>query len=267
LLVIGLDDEERVQRAHRRRRRPIGLARHRVQHVQQVLGVAQIVARVGEGLAQRIFVGHRGDRRHLGNQAVRGDEAVARIEDVEAVVVEGGERANHPAHHRHRVRIAAEPAVDHVQLLVDHRVVGDVAREFLLLRRARQFAVEQEPRDFEVVALPDQLIDRIAAIKQDARVAVDIGDRRAARPGRAERGVVGPIPGLLAQPPRIDHRGPERRFEQWQLRLDVAALDGDGLRDRVHDILWRAMLIQGVDLYVAAHNVNLDSMINVNPCC
>ena len=47
------------------------LARHREAHVQEVLGVAQIVLRIDERLADRIFVGHRGDRRHFGDHADR----------------------------------------------------------------------------------------------------------------------------------------------------------------------------------------------------
>ena len=49
---------------------------------------------------------------------MRGDHPVLRIEDVEAIVVEGRECPDDPAHHRHRMGIAAEPAVDRVELLV-----------------------------------------------------------------------------------------------------------------------------------------------------
>ena len=38
------------------------------------------------------------------------DQPVVRIEDVEAVVVEGRQRPDDAAHHRHRVGIAPEPA-------------------------------------------------------------------------------------------------------------------------------------------------------------
>ena len=49
----------------------VGLARHRKAHLQEVGGVVEIVARVDERLADRILVGHRRDRRHLGDHAVR----------------------------------------------------------------------------------------------------------------------------------------------------------------------------------------------------
>ncbi len=56
-----------------------------------------------------------------------------RIEDVETVMIEGGQCPDDPTHHRHRMGIAAEPAIDRVQLLVHHRVVGDVAGELVEL--------------------------------------------------------------------------------------------------------------------------------------
>ncbi len=48
---------------------------------------------------------------------------------------------------------------------------------------ARQFAVKQQIAHFEIRALVRQLLDRIAAIKQFALVAVDIGDGAVARSG------------------------------------------------------------------------------------
>ena len=45
------------------------LARHGEAHVQKIRRVIELVARIDEGLADRIFVGHRRDRRHLGDHA------------------------------------------------------------------------------------------------------------------------------------------------------------------------------------------------------
>jgi hypothetical protein len=42
----------------------------------------------------------------------------------------------------------------------------------------RRLAVEQQPGDLEVRAVLRELLDRVAAIAQDALVAVDEGDRR-----------------------------------------------------------------------------------------
>ena len=162
------------------------LARHGEGHVQEIFGIAQRVLRIHEGLAERIFERHRRDRRHLGDQAVGRDHPLVRVVDVGRVVIEGRERADHAAQHRHRVRVAAEPAEEGRELLVHHRVMGDVVDELLLLLRGRQLAVEQQVGDLHEVALLGELLDRIAAIQQHAFVAVDIGDARAAGRGRHE---------------------------------------------------------------------------------
>ena len=70
LLVVGVQDEDPVERLGQGRVDLVGLARHREHHVQEVLGVAQVVARIDERLADRIFVAHRGDGRDLGDQPV-----------------------------------------------------------------------------------------------------------------------------------------------------------------------------------------------------
>ena len=56
----------------------IGLGRDAEGHAQEIAGVGQVVVRIDERLADRIFVGHRRDRRHLGDQAVAGDHALHR---------------------------------------------------------------------------------------------------------------------------------------------------------------------------------------------
>ena len=61
----------------------------------------------------------------------------------------------------------------------------------------RQFAVHQEVGDLEIAGLLGQLLDRIAAVLEDAFVAVDVGDRRSARGGVEEGRVVDRDPGLV----------------------------------------------------------------------
>ena len=157
------------------------LARHREAHAQEVRRVVERVQRINERLADVVLVGHRRDRRHLGDHAERSDHALVRIGDVGRVVIEGRQRADHAAHDRHRMRVAAEAGEEAAHLLVDHRVVGDAVVEVGLLRRRRQFAVEQQVAGLEEVAVLGQLLDRIAAIEQDALVAVDEGDLRIRR--------------------------------------------------------------------------------------
>ena len=51
-------------------------ARHREAHAQEVGRVVEVVLRIDERLADRVFVGHRRERRHLGDHADRGDHAL-----------------------------------------------------------------------------------------------------------------------------------------------------------------------------------------------
>jgi len=89
----------------------IFLGRDGVEHVQEVFRVAQVVARIDKRLPDRIFVSPGGDGRKLGDEAEGGDAAALRIVNVQAVVIERRQRADDTAHHRHRMRVAAEAIV------------------------------------------------------------------------------------------------------------------------------------------------------------
>lgn len=77
-------------------------------HVEKVFGVAQVVARCVERLADAVLVRHGGNGRYLGDQPHGADDAVFFFFDVHVVVIEGRQPAGHAAQHRHRVRVAAK---------------------------------------------------------------------------------------------------------------------------------------------------------------
>ena len=72
-----------------------------------------------------------------------------RIVDVERVVVEGRQRADHAHHRRHRMRVPPEPGVEVQNLLVQHRVLGHHADELVLFLLRRQLAIEQQEANLE----------------------------------------------------------------------------------------------------------------------
>ena len=146
--MIGVEDEDPVHRLFNCRDHLILLGRDAEGHLQEIAGVAELVVGIDERLADRILIGHGRDRRHLGDQAVAGDLALHRIGNVGRIVVERGKRANHPAHDRHRVSVAAEAPIERGQLFMHHGVAGDGAGEFVQLCLARQFAIEQQIADF-----------------------------------------------------------------------------------------------------------------------
>ena len=203
--MVGVQDEDTVHGAHQDLIHLVLLGRHREHHAHEVRGVREVVARVHERLADRVLVGHRHDGRHLGDQAERRDDAVMLVVDVERVVVEGRERADHADHYRHRVRVAPEPLVQARQLLVHHGVMGDDVDELLFLLAIGQLAVLQQVAHLEKVAVLRQLLDRVAAVQEHAGIAVDVGDRRAAARRRQISGVVGEHAGLAVERADVDH--------------------------------------------------------------
>ena len=70
LLVIGVQDEQHVERPREHRIRLVFFRRHLEQHVQEVAGEAQIVVGVDVRPADDVPKGVGGDARHLGDQAV-----------------------------------------------------------------------------------------------------------------------------------------------------------------------------------------------------
>ena len=181
--MVSMENENAIHRARKHRADHVVLGRHRIDHVQEILGVGQLVARIHEGLSDRVLVGHRRNRRHLGDEPVRRDHALARIRDVGAVMIEGRQCADDADHDRHGVGIAPEAAIEVHELLVHHRVIGDVVHEALLLRLVRQFPEQQQVRDLREIAVFGQILDAVAAMQQDAFVAVDEGDLRLAAAG------------------------------------------------------------------------------------
>jgi hypothetical protein len=180
------------------------LAGNAEHHVQEVGGVVEVVARIHERLADVVFVGHRRERRHLGDQSIEGDAAILGVGEISRVVIEGRQRADHADHHRHRVRVAAEALIEPHQLLMHHGVLLDRGLELALLGLVRQFAVLQQIGDFEEVAVLRQLFDRVAAVQQLTLITIDEGDLRLATGRGKETGVVGEQAGLGAQGTDVD---------------------------------------------------------------
>ena len=150
--------------------------RHAKHHVQEVAGIGEGVARLHEGLADGVLVTHGGQGRHLGEQTEGADLAMLFVVDVEGIVIEGGQGADHTAHDRHGVGVTAEAAEEEGDLLVHHGVAGDQAFKFRVLRLGGRLAVQQDVTDFQVTGLGGQLGDGITTVQQDTLISVDIGN-------------------------------------------------------------------------------------------
>ena len=102
-----VQDQDPVQRLGQHGIGRVGIARRTEHHVQKVRRIVEIVARVHKGLADGVLVGHGHDGRHLGDQADCRDQPVFRVVDVQGVVIEGRQRANHANQNGHGVSILA----------------------------------------------------------------------------------------------------------------------------------------------------------------
>ena len=165
----------------------------------EVGGVAELVARIGEGLALRVLVGHGHQCRHLGDEPDGGHVAVLFLADVERVVIERSQCTHAGHQHRHRVGVTTEAAEEADHLLVQHGVVRDDIVEVGLLLGRGQLALQQQVADIEVVAVLGQILDGIAAIQQLTLVTVNEGDGGFAGPGGHEAGVEGELAGVGVQ--------------------------------------------------------------------
>ena len=135
--MVGMQDEDAIHGARQDRICLVVLARHCKAHAQKVGGVVEIVPRINERLADMIFIGHGGERRHLGDHADRGDHALMRIGNIGGVVIEGRQRADRAHHHRHRMGVAPVALEEPHHLLMHHGVASDAEIEIGLLRRGR----------------------------------------------------------------------------------------------------------------------------------
>lgn len=100
--------------------------------------------------------------------------------------------------------VTAEALVELAQLLVDHRVLRDEPLERGLLLGIGQLAVQEQVADLEKLGLGPDLLDRVAAVEQDALLAIDEGERRFAGSGRLVARVEGGAPGLAVEPLHVD---------------------------------------------------------------
>ena len=93
-----------------------------------------------------------------------------------------------PIEHAHRVGVVLEAFHELLDVLVEVRVERDVVHPLLELRARWQLAVDQQVSRLQERGALGELFDRVAAVLQDAALAVDVGDGAAAGRGVGEAG-------------------------------------------------------------------------------
>src|SRR5438034_10070069 len=91
-------------------------------------------------------------------------------------MIERRKRAHAARHYRHRMGIAPEALVEPAHLLVHHRMMRDASVEVGFLRGGGKFPIQQEIAGLEKVAVLRKLCDRIAAVEENAFLAIDKRD-------------------------------------------------------------------------------------------
>ena len=105
--------------------------------------------------------------------------------------MQGAQPGQQRDEHRHRVAVPVEPVEHPGQRVGDGLEAGDLVPPARALLGCRQFAVQDQPGDVEVARALGELLDGVAAVAEDALVAVDVGDPADAGGGVLERRVVG----------------------------------------------------------------------------
>lgn len=209
LLVVRVQDQQLVERGDHGRVQVVLLRGDREGHAEEVLDVAEVVARVDERVTDRLLVRVRRDRRELGEQAGRGEVPLALVERVVAVLVERGQRRDDRGQHGHRVGVTREALVEVLDVLVQQGVLRDVVLERRELVDGRQLAVDQQVGDLQEGGALGQLLDRVAAVPQDARFAVQVGNGGFVRGGVAVTAVQCHQTGLGTELPDVEALVPD----------------------------------------------------------
>ena len=250
LLVVGVQDEEQVQGvAHDRVDLEI-LARVAEHHAQEVADVVELVQRIEEGLADRVLVGVGGQGGELGDQPVGRDLDLLGVARVEGVRVERRQRAHHRRARRHRMRVLGQRVEHHLEVFVEHRVPADRLLEGVELRLRRQLPVGQQVGHLHEARVLGELLDRDAAVAQDALLAVDEGDRALARARVRVAGVEGDVAGLRAELGDVDALFALAAFDH--VELERLAADAKFCRFRHVDpllsLLAPSLQVRGIGL-------------------
>ena len=229
LLVVRVQDPEDVEGPREPR---VGLVLdlgHLEHHREEVAGIGEVVVRIDVRQPEVVPVGERRERRHLRDQAHGRHVALDPVVDVLGVRIEGGQRADRGEQHPHRVGVVAEALDELLDVLVDVGVVGDLEDPLVQLILRGQLAVDEQVGHLEVGGALAQLLDRVAAVLEDAGFAVDVADRAAAGRGVRERRVVG----HQAEVVLVDlHLAEVHRLDRAVGDLDVVGLAGAVVGDR-----------------------------------
>ena len=177
LLVVGVYNQQRVQRLFHDGVQVVGPGLAAEHHVQEVAAVAAFRFGVNEGFADACLVREGGDSADLGDKARGGQLESAG--DVFVVVETGSEKANRVhdgTENAHGVGAGRHLTEKVQQVFVEQCVFGKQRAEMPQLLGVGQLAVNQEPCGFGEGGLFGQVLDGVAAVTENPLLAVHVGN-------------------------------------------------------------------------------------------
>ena len=147
--MVGVQNQQHVDRTRKRRVHLVGLGRRREHHLEDVRCIVQIVPRIVERLSDAVLVRTGSDGRKLRQQTVRRHFDLLIVLRVERVLIERGQRTDDRRGDRHRMGVQRERLIHVTNVFVQQRVVGDLVFEFRELRLRGQVTVQDQVRGFQ----------------------------------------------------------------------------------------------------------------------
>ncbi|WDK22643.1 hypothetical protein CGRA01v4_13933 [Colletotrichum graminicola] len=186
-LVVGVDDEQRIESPFQDRVRLVLMPAQVVEQVQEIARVAEALSGAVEGPALAHAVGGGSQRGRLADDAQ--DLLVYHFQGLQVTVGgigvqvlplqtrvrlgrEGAERGEGGLQHGHGVSVVAERLEHAFEVAVDVGVVHDFILPFAVLRRRGQLAVDEQKTRLKEMRLVDKLLDGIAAVPKDAILSI-----------------------------------------------------------------------------------------------
>ena len=117
-----------------------------------------------------------GERRHFADQADGLLAPALGVAEVARVRIKGGERGHGADQDAHGVRVVVEAVHELLDVLMGHGVAHDFAVPAIPARRRWAARLQQKVRHFEEAAVLGELFDGVAAVAQNALVAIQVGD-------------------------------------------------------------------------------------------
>ena len=122
-----------------------------VHHPKKVFRISELILRVHKRHAGAVFVAHRSNRWHFGDETDSRHLSIGFGSNIERFMIEGRQSTDHTNHDGHRMCVAPKTFEKVGELVVDHRVHSDLMLKGLLGLRRWELTMEQEITDLKKI--------------------------------------------------------------------------------------------------------------------